>query len=391
LFRKYHFRCRRFGDSVGGWDAKVVSRNDQSRGQMAMSGFSKAIRRGVPAPVDGGMGAGTAVTRGPAADWQAAGGYFDWVSPLPENHGRSVRIFHVCAGDPGKPTIVMVHGFPTSSFDFRPMFDLLKADFHVCALDFPGFGVSDKPQDRFVYSLSQDAQLIWDYVTKVLAVKKFILFSHDRGDSVALRFLQLYQAAATKPFEITHQFLTNANMYLPLANLTKFQTTMLDPVHSVVAVRRTTPGQLAAGLGETQYTPPLAANDPEVEALRDNFAYQDGVKVIPATIQYLNERKKFEDGFLASLRASDVPVTLIWGMHDMVSPVRVADHVWSSALATRAAPASYWLVPCANHYLLHDQPEAIAALMRAELAHRGPAAPANLTSEACSPVLVERH
>jgi pimeloyl-ACP methyl ester carboxylesterase len=337
------------------------------------------------------MLAAPAMAAEPAAEWQAAGQYFEWTSPLPENHGRTVKIFYVCAGETNKPAMVMVHGFPTSSFDFRPMFDLLKADYRVCTLDFPGFGVSGKPSDGFVYSLSQDAQLLWDFVTKILSVKQFILFSHDRGDSVALRFLQLYQAASPGPFYITYQFLTNANLYLPLANLTQFQKAMLNPATSAFAVSRATPERLAGGIGETQYSPPLPPNDPEVLALAYNFAYQDGVRVIPGTIQYLNERKQFEVGFLASLVKSDVPVTLIWGMHDMVSPVRVANYVWSSTLLSRGAPASYWMIPCANHYLLHDQPEAIAALMRAELDHHGPAAPSNLTKDVCAPVLVDRH
>ena len=327
----------------------------------------------------------------PAADWKAAGQYFDWTSPLPENHARVVKIFNVCTGDAAKPTIIMVHGFPTSSFDFRPVIDLLKTDYRVCTLDFPGFGLSDKPADGFVYSLSQDAQLVWDYAAKVLAVKQFILFSHDRGDSVALRFLQLYQAADSKPFRITHQILTNANMYLPLANLTQFQKAMLNPATAPMAVRQTTAANLAAGMGETQYSPPLAADDPEVKGLAYNFAYQDGVAVIPATIKYLNERMQFEVEFLAALGKSDVPVTLIWGVHDMVSPVRVANHVWSGTLASRAAAASFWLAPCANHYLLHDQPDAIAALIRAELGPQPPAAPVNLAKDACTPVLVDRH
>ena len=335
--------------------------------------------------------AGSAAAAEPAQQWQASGQYFDWVSPLPENHGRSVKVFYTCAGDPAKPMLVMVHGFPTSSFDFRPMFELLKSDHRICTLDFPGFGLSDKPTDGFVYSLSQDALLLWDYVSKVLSVRQFILFSHDRGDSVALRFLQLYQAAPSRPFTITHQFLTNANMYLPLANLTQFQTAMLNPLTSGLAVSRTTPQRLAVGLGESQYSPPLASDDPEVKALEYNLAYQDGVRVIPETIKYLNERKKFEDGFLASLAASDVPVTLIWGVHDMVSPVRVANHVWESALAKRSSPASYWLAPCANHYLLHDQAQAVATLMRTELGGTRPKAPANLATDPCAPVLVERH
>jgi pimeloyl-ACP methyl ester carboxylesterase len=326
-----------------------------------------------------------------AAEWHASGEYFEWTSPLAENKGRKVKIFYVCAGETNKPTILMLHGFPTSSFDVRPVFELLKADYRVCTLDFPGFGVSDKPLDGFAYSLAQDAQLVWDFATEFLEVNEFILFSHDRGDSVALRFLQLYQAADLRPFRITHQFLTNANLYLPLANLTRFQDEMLNPTTSAIAVRAVTPERLATGLGKTQYWPPLAPDDPEIQALIYNFAYQDGVRVIPKTIQYLNERKQFELDYLASLAKSDVPATLIWGIHDTVSPVRVANHVWGRALKARQAPASYWLVPCASHYLMHDQPLGVVAVMRAELDQKGPAAPSNLTTDACSPVLLDRH
>ena len=84
---------------------------------------------------------------------------------------------------------------------------------------------------------------------------------------MALNFLQLYQAAASPPFSITHQFMTNGNMYLPLANLTDFQKRMLDPATSAIAVNSVNAAMLAVGMGQTQYTPPLKADDPEVRAL----------------------------------------------------------------------------------------------------------------------------
>jgi pimeloyl-ACP methyl ester carboxylesterase len=303
----------------------------------------------------------------PAEEWQANGKSFTWQSTLPENQGRGVNIFYVCMGDEAKPAIVMIHGFPTSSFDFRPLITELQKDYRVCTLDFPGYGMSDKPGDNYHYALGEDAKLIWDFVTKVVPLKDFVLFSHDRGDSVALNFLQLYQAAEPAPFRITRQFLTNANMYLPLANLTDFQKAMLDPATSAAAARSTTPERLAVGVGATQYSPPLKPDDPEVRALAYNFAWQGGIQVIPGTIQYLNERRQFEVVFLEALSKSNVPVTLMWGIHDMVSPVRVADYVWSTALKPRNAPASFWLIPCANHYLVHDQTDDIAAVMRGEL------------------------
>jgi pimeloyl-ACP methyl ester carboxylesterase len=279
----------------------------------------------------------------------------------------------------------MLHGFPTSSFDYHLLIDQLSPDYRICTFDFPGYGLSDKPAGDYRYSLADDASLVWHFVTKIAAMKEFVLFSHDRGDSVALAFLEKFQADPNPPFRITHQFLTNGNVYLPLSNLTDFQKRMLDPATSAAVVKQVSPPILAAGMGNTTYTPPLKPNDPEVAALAKFFEYNSGIQVMPATIQYLNERRQFEDRFLEALGKSQIPATLIWGVHDMVSPVRVAEYVWSTVLSTRAASASFWLMPCANHYLQHDQPEAIAKIVRSAGAQK---APFNLSGDACAPVLV---
>jgi hypothetical protein len=138
-------------------------------------------------------------------------------------------------------------------------------------------------------------------LTTVVPLKEFTLPSHDRGDTVALNFLQIYRASPTLPFRITHQFFTNANMYLPLANLTEFQKALLDPNTSATAVKNMTAERPAVGVSSNLYSPPLKPDDPEVPVLAFNFAWQDRIAVIPVTIQYLNERMKFEVGFLETL------------------------------------------------------------------------------------------
>ncbi len=147
-----------------------------------------------------------------ASQWKAAGRYFSWKSTLPENHEKSTQIFYTCSGDESKPAMLMVHGFPTSTFDFRLLADELKTDFRICLLDFPGYGFSDKPAAPYRYSLKDDAQLLWHFVTKVVPMREFALLSHDRGDSVSLSFLSLYQEASQKPFTITHQYILNGNV-----------------------------------------------------------------------------------------------------------------------------------------------------------------------------------
>jgi pimeloyl-ACP methyl ester carboxylesterase len=328
-----------------------------------------------------------------ATTWKASGQYFSWQSSLPENQGKpALQIFYACLGDQTKPAMVMVHGFPTSSFDFHLLSQELKSDYRMCMFDFPGYGYSDKPAGGYRYSLKDDAELVWHFVTRVVPMREFSLLSHDRGDSVSLAFLSLYQAALSETagpaFRITHQYILNGNVYLPLANLTDFQKRMLDPATSAAAVKAVTPALLAAGLGSTTHTPALKPDDPEVKAMAAQFAYQSGVQVLPVTIQYLNERKEMELTYLQVLARSAIPVTLIWGVHDMIAPVRVADYVWDTWLKSRKAAGAYWIVPCGNHYLQDDQPAAIAGIIRAAVGKPGQAAPLNLNGESCAPVLV---
>ncbi len=318
--------------------------------------------------------------------WKSGGQYFTWQASA-GNGARQLQIFYRCSGDTAKPSLLLVHGFPTSSFDYRQLIAELGGDFRICTLDFPGYGFSDKPVDGYKYTLKDDAELARYFLTSVAKFKEFALYSHDRGDSVALNLIQL--SAASDPFRITHLFLTNGNMYLPLANLTDFQKRTLNPATSAAAVKNMTPALLAGGMGMTTYTPALKADDPEVKGLAANFAHQNGVQVLPETIKYLNERAQFEVSFLESLSRSSVPVTLIWGVHDMVSPVRVAEYVWGKYLQPRAVNSEFWLAPCGSHYVQHDQPQPIAQIVRAALGgKKRQAAPANLAGEACSPVLV---
>ena len=170
---------------------------------------------------------------------------------------------------------------------------------------------------------------------------------------------------------------------------------MLDPATSAAAVKAVNASVLGAGMGQTQYTPPLKPEDPEVRALAAFFGYQSGVAAIPATIQYLNERRQFEVSFLQTLATSTIPATILWGVHDMVAPVRVADYVFTTALKARTVAGVYWLMPCGNHYVLHDQPADLARVIRFTLAQQVagktlPAAPYSLSPEPCGPVLASR-
>jgi pimeloyl-ACP methyl ester carboxylesterase len=94
------------------------------------------------------------------------------------------------------------------------------------------------------------------------------------------------------------------------------------------------------------------------------FAYHDGIGVLPDTIQYLNERAADETSWLEALSEMTVNTTLVWGLHDNVSPLRVPNFVWSSYLKDKPGRNRYWIVPTADHYIQCDAPQQLAQIVR---------------------------
>jgi len=118
-----------------------------------------------------------------------------------------VDIFYREAGDPARPTVVLLHGFPTSSHMYRNLIPVLAAEYHVIAPDFPGFGLSSAPaSDSFAYTFDHLAEI----TSKFLAVKKieqYTLYVMDYGAPVG------YRIAAAAPEKVTGLIIQNGNAY----------------------------------------------------------------------------------------------------------------------------------------------------------------------------------
>ncbi|MDT5115116.1 MAG: hypothetical protein QOE30_855 [Mycobacterium sp.] len=266
-------------------------------------------------------------------------------------------------GTPGAPPLVLVHGFPTSSIDYFELAHELSSDFDIYLLDFPGYGLSDKPPEPYVYSLYDDARLLVHAITDVWNLTGFRMLTHDRGSSVGMVALGML-AALDPPRVPLDLILTNANIYLPLANLTLFQTALLDQETGRATAAATTPETLAAGMGASTFMPRRKLADPEIAALAKCFAHNDGVRVLPDTIQYLNERAADETSWLEALSNSQVNTTVVWGLHDNIAPLRVPNHVWQTYLRAKPGRNRYWVVPGADHYVQCDAPRQLAQIVR---------------------------
>jgi pimeloyl-ACP methyl ester carboxylesterase len=255
-------------------------------------------------------------------------------------------------------------------------------------LDLPGFGFSDKPKGER-QSLQRDSKLVGHYLAEILGARTGAVVAHDRGDSVALVFADAC-ASGIASFELSHLVLSNGNMFLPLSNLTGFQRRVLDPESGAQVLEALTPEMLAVGMGQSTFTPPRSLDDPTIAALAHTFAVNDGIAVLHDSIQYLVERSEHERAWLEALSASTVPTTLVWGLCDVVAPVRVANYIWDTYLATKPDTNEFWLLPRANHYLQNDQPREFAEVISATLSQRSPKAPGPLSAAPNAPILVDR-
>ena len=291
--------------------------------------------------------------------WRSRGGYFTW-QPT-DGTASGVEVFHVEMGEPDAPLLLLIHGWPTSSIDWFEVANQLSAKYRVCALDFPGYGFSDKPLG-WGYSLVRDEELIEFYLSEVIGAEAGVVVSHDRGDSVAL----LHASRCTEgrsAVRLEHLILSNGNVFLPMSNLTGVQRRILDPATGPEIAATLTAAHLAEGMGASTMWPPRKPDDPDVEALTVTFAHNDGTKVLHETIQYLVERSQNEESWLTMLTQAPFPVSVIWGVYDTVSPPRVATYVWNNYLMLRRGGGRFYLVPDASHYLQVDRPDAFAHLV----------------------------
>jgi len=120
---------------------------------------------------------------------------------------NDMNIFYREAGKENKSTIVLLHGYPTSSHMFRNLMKDLWNEYHVLALDYPGYGNSDQPSmEDFDYTFENMSLLVEDFLEK-LEIKKFSLYLMDYGAPIGFRI------AAKHPEKIESLIIQNGNAY----------------------------------------------------------------------------------------------------------------------------------------------------------------------------------
>jgi pimeloyl-ACP methyl ester carboxylesterase len=291
---------------------------------------------------------------------------------------EDVDIFYREAGDPNNPTILLLHGFPTSSHMFRELIPELADQYHLIAPDYPGFGFSSMPAvNEFDYSFDNVARLIGKFVDKI-GVDNFSMYLMDYGAPVGFRI------AMDRPGKIDSLIVQNGNAYNE-----GIDNDFWEPIQAYWKDR----GAVNKGLDndfwknvKAAYNQPAMSNDDALRFLTTlgatKWQYTNGVSNVEAVspdtwghVQPLLDRDGNQDIQLqmfysygsnpplyptwqAYLREYQPPTLIVWGEHDEIFPAAGAE-----PYKRDLKDLEYHLIDT-GHFALETHGQEIADLMR---------------------------
>lgn len=257
-------------------------------------------------------------------------------------------VFTVRAGS-GEQVVLLLHGFPTSSWDFAPVVDALAVQRTVLAFDFLGYGLSDKPKD-LAYSLFEQADVA-TCVLRAEAVPRVHVVAHDMGTSVATELLARRERGVL-PFEIQSLTLMNGSVHIEMASLTLGQHVLKSRLGGIFAKwsnRATFKAQMRRIFARP-------ARDEDLDAMWELLARDGGALLMPRLIGYVAERSRFARRWVGALERLDLPALVAWGALDPVAVLAIAQQ-----LAREIPGAQFTVWKDLGHYPQVEDPARVAA------------------------------
>ncbi|MFT4995201.1 MAG: pimeloyl-ACP methyl ester carboxylesterase [Paraglaciecola sp.] len=266
------------------------------------------------------------------------------------------RIAHWQSGarDESKESILMIHGFPSAAWDWHYQWiNLAKAD-QVITLDMLGFGLSDKPKTH-CYSLIEQA----DIITALLenkGIKSCHILAHDYGNSVAQELLSRHEANKLS-FRISSLCYLNGGLFADYHRPLRSQKLLKSPFGWVLSRLM---GKASLKKSFTQIfgpnTPPL---EEDLDILWRLLSLNDGQRVLPGLLQYIDERHVHGEGWIRSMQSTQVPLYFINGVHDPISGQHMLDRY------REIIPNPHTTALDVGHYPQLEAPEQVLSLYQA--------------------------
>lgn len=276
----------------------------------------------------------------------------------PVHLGGALRRIFVRTGGAG-PRCTLLHGFPTSSYDWHKIWADLGRYRRLLAFDFLGFGDSDKPADH-EYSIAEQADLT-EALWARLGVGATAVVAHDYAVSVAQELLAR-QAEGRLVTTLETVVFLNGGLYPELHRPQPGQLLLLDPVQGPQLGRLMTEETFAAALAPT-FAPARRLPADELRQLWLSVTRHDGHLIAHRLIRYIPDRQANRERWVGALERTPVPLHFVWGELDPVSGAHMADGIRRGrpgAGLARLADVGHW-----PHL---EAPEVVLAELRRALA-----------------------
>lgn len=230
------------------------------------------------------------------------------------------EIFCVDSGELDKPVVFLLHGFPTSSWDWVPVWAALNEAYRLVALDMLGFGFSDKPNPH-TYSIMEQADLCEALIAD-RKLERFHVLAHDYGDTVAQELLAR-QTEGKGAGQWLSVCLLNGGLFPETHKARLIQKLLLSPLGPFInklSTKRTFDKSFSAIFG-----PNTKPSPEDLDAFWQLINYNDGKNGFHNLITYMTDRKTHRERWVEALRDSVVPIGLINGSADPVSGAHMVE------------------------------------------------------------------
>lgn len=245
-------------------------------------------------------------------------------------------------------TLVILHGYPTSSFDYHKVLTELSKKYRVIIHDHLGFGFSDKPLN-YSYSLIEQADIALQLWTQ-LGLKKVTILAHDYGTSVATEILARHNKQQID-LQINELILSNGSAHIELSKLRLIQKLLKSKITGKWVAKLTNFSIFKKNMRNI-YFDKTKVYDSELKEMWFQLENNEGRKVIHQLTNYINERYYFWHRWIGALKETQIPTKIIWAKNDPIAIPKIAELLHEEIPNNQI----FWVENC-GHFLMLEKPK----------------------------------
>lgn len=211
------------------------------------------------------------------------------------------------------PVLLLIHGYPTASFDWAKIWPALTSQFRCVTLDMPGFGFSDKSPKK--YLIKEQADTISE-VIRHLGITSAHVLSHDYGDTVAQEMMA-QQLENDLAFRIESLHLLNGGLFPETHRALPIQKLLLSPIGGLL-IRFLNKNAIRKSMHNI-FGPNTPPSDQDINDFWILISTNNGHQHMHLLLDYMKQRKQYRERWVSALQNANAPLRLTAGMADPIS------------------------------------------------------------------------